>query len=168
MNEAFMPHQTYQEINESVGPSPTVVPFRNANIISVCTSVAAAQGYDEVYIATHATDSHNWAYPDCSPEFMGAMANAIWVGTYGKVRLKTPFTWLTKDDIIERAYELCVPVQLTRSCYEATEAACGVCPTCVERIAAFQNQGWIDPVDYMTQDIDWYGCKPWPHTGEKK
>jgi 7-cyano-7-deazaguanine synthase len=163
MNEAFMPHQTYQEINESVGPSPTVVPFRNANIISMCASIASAQGYSEVYVATHATDSHNWAYPDCSPEFMGAMANAVYVGTYHQVRLVTPFTWLTKIDIVERAATFGVPVQLTRSCYEATEVACGICPTCVERIEAFQVQGLIDPIKYANEEnIDWFGCKPWP------
>jgi len=164
MNEAFMPHKTYQELNETKGPSPTVVPFRNANIISLCTAIAEAQDYDEVYIATHATDAHNWAYPDCSPEFMGAMASAVYVGTYGKVRLRTPFTWMTKDDIVQRAVELEVPVQLTRSCYEASEKACGICPTCVERIAAFQNQGWIDPIAYQNEtDIAWISCKPWPH-----
>ena len=38
--------------------------------------------------------------PDCTPEFIGAMANAIYTGTYRQLRLHTPLEWLGKADII--------------------------------------------------------------------
>ena len=147
LGEADMPKAEYQDI-EHEGPSPTVVPFRNANLISVATSIADALGYDRVYVAVHANDHNRWAYPDCSPEFIGAMANAVYVGTMGKVRLITPFIWMTKGDIVTRAAVLGAPLQLTWSCYVGGGKPCGTCPTCQERVAAFNDAGFIDPVDY--------------------
>lgn len=148
MGEIDMPHMTYQEIHESEGPSPTVVPFRNANLISVATAIAVSQGAQVVYIAAHGEDAHNWAYPDCTPEFLGAMANAVYIGTYNQVRLVFPFIWMMKSDIVELAYELGAPLEYTWSCYEGGDIHCGVCPTCVERKQAFADAGVDDPTEY--------------------
>lgn len=156
-----MPYSTYEELLAHEGPSPTVVPFRNAVIISMCTAIAASKNAGVVAIATHATDAHNWAYPDCSPEFTGAMSSAVYVGTYNKVRLMAPFMWSTKKDIVQIAANLNVPVELTRSCYSDSEVACGRCPTCVERLEAFRAAGYEDPIPYQEQTY-WYGCEEWP------
>lgn len=142
------PHLTYKEIAEGAGPSPTVVPFRNANLISQATAIAVTVGASEVYAGMHAEDARGWAYPDCTPEFLGAMANAVYIGTYNKVRLVTPFQWIMKKDIVARGLALGVPFALTLSCYEGTEPACGKCPTCVERLAAFAACGAVDPLKY--------------------
>lgn len=151
------PHLTYTEIHKSQGPSPTVVPFRNANLISVATAVAVTEKAQYVYIATHSEDAHNWAYPDCTPEFLGAMANAIYVGTYGEVRLSFPFAWMMKKDIVALGAKLEVPYSLTHSCYDGTVPACGLCPTCVERVGAFKVNNLIDPLSYDIE-IDWGNC----------
>lgn len=156
------PHLTYREIHETGGPSPTVVPFRNANLISVATSVAVVEKAQYIYIATHGEDAHNWAYPDCTPEFLGAMANAIYIGTYKEVRLRFPFAWMMKKDIVALGYKLEVPYQLTHSCYDGKVPACGLCPTCVERIAAFKANSLIDPILYEIS-IDWKGCDEYNH-----
>lgn len=164
LGEIQMPSLTYKEIQEGIGPSPTVVPFRNANLISIATAIAAARGYDFVYVGTHGEDAHNWAYPDCTPEFLGAMANAVYVGTYNKVRLVFPFTWMTKADIVAYAAEMGVPLELTWSCYNPALVGdedggefvhCGKCPTCIERAQVFAQAGFIDPTAYMIdlQDI---------------
>lgn len=152
------PHLTYEEILASSGPSPTVVPFRNANLISVAATVALVEGASHVFVGPHATDAHNWAYPDCSPEFLGVMAAAVFIGSYREVRLEFPLVWMTKEDVVAKGIELGVPFHLTYSCYEGTRLQCGKCPTCVERIAAFKASGAIDPVEY-TVDADWVGCR---------
>jgi len=142
------PEATYQELMEGHGASPTYVPFRNANLLSVATAVAMTHDCDHIYWAPHATDAHHNAYPDCTPEFSGAMANAIFIGSDQKVRLVTPFQWMTKDDIVALGLELTAPYHLTWSCYAGKEIQCGKCPTCVERIHAFNINGIIDPVSY--------------------
>ncbi len=148
------PQFSYMDLLDSKGPSPTVVPFRNANLISLATSYAIINKLQLVYVGMHATDAHNWAYPDCTPEFLGAMANAVFVGSYQEVRLVTPFIWMEKLEVIEKGWALDLPFALTWSCYEGRDRACGTCPTCVERIEGFQQLGVQDPIAYE-HAINW-------------
>lgn len=101
-----------------------------------------------IYFGAHAEDAANWAYPDCTPEFIGAMANAIHVGTYGAVRLYTPIQWSGKADIIRMGTELGVDWAGTWSCYAGGEHHCGTCPTCRARKAGFVAAGVTDPTVY--------------------
>lgn len=130
------------------GISPTYVPFRNGLMLSNVASIAQKEEFDEIYYGPHAEDSHNWAYPDCTPEFNGAMANAIFIGTYQKTRLITPLQWLEKWEIVRWGYELGLDFALTWSCYEGGELHCGICPTCRARKTAFERAGVLDPTDY--------------------
>jgi len=145
-HHAKMPHMTYEEIAESEGPSPTYVPFRNACFLSHATSNALELGCDTLYAGMHGEDAHNWAYPDCTPEFIGAMQNAIYIGSYFKVRLVCPFTYLTKAEVIAVGMEYDAPYHLTVSCYEGTTPPCEKCPTCIARAQAFKDAGFEDPI----------------------
>jgi 7-cyano-7-deazaguanine synthase len=165
-----VPDISYDQIK---GVSPTYVPFRNGFMLSLIT--AHAQRYvnsiihemcsDDptfpieeatdlckdlctIYFGAHAEDAKNWAYPDCTPEFVGAMTNAIHVGTYYAVRLLVPFTYSSKSDIIRTGTRLDVPYALTWSCYKGEELHCGVCPTCRARKLAFEEAGVEDPTEY--------------------
>ena len=140
-----IPNTSYAEIT---GVSPTYVPFRNGNLLAQVTAVAQARNFNAVYFGAHAEDAHNWAYPDCTPEFIGAMANAIYIGTYHKVRLHTPLMWLMKHEIIALGTTLNVPWENTWSCYAGGDLHCGICPTCRARHEAFQNAGVADPTTY--------------------
>ena len=153
-NEMEMPNASYEELADDYGVSPTYVPYRNGNLLSLATSVALVEGADEVWAGMHAEDAHNWAYPDCTPEFLGAQSAAIYVGSYHAVRLIAPHQWRTKSDVVQRGLDLRVPFELTWSCYEGRNQACGVCPTCVGRIQAFAKLGEIDPISYEIV-IDW-------------
>lgn len=160
-NELEMPRVSYEDMEDSdVGVSPTYVPYRNGNFLSMATTVALVEGASEVWAGMHAEDAHNWAYPDCTPEFLGAMAGAIYVGSYHKVRLITPHMWRTKADVVAKGIELDAPFDLTWSCYDGEELACGTCPTCVGRIQAFMSNGVQDSVEYQI-DIDWEGAGVW-------
>ncbi len=160
------PQLSYLEILETVGPSPTVVPFRNANLISAATTIAVVKEASHVLVGMHATDANNWAYPDCTPEFLGAMANAIYVGTYQEVRLEFPLIWMHKIHVIRRGIELNAPFELTWSCYEGGDDQCGTCPTCVERIESFRFNRYADPVPYAIP-IDWGNHLAYSSTGSR-
>ncbi len=140
-----VPDISYGDIE---GVSPTYVPFRNGQLLSKAACLAQAFGHDAVFFGAHAEDAHNWAYPDCTPEFIGAMANAIYVGTYHKVRLVTPLMWLMKSDIVEYGTHLRVPWGLTWSCYKGNDLHCGTCPTCQSRRDAFVKAKVTDPTRY--------------------
>jgi|WetSurSiteA1Bulk_404760.scaffolds.fasta_scaffold19867_2 7-cyano-7-deazaguanine synthase len=163
LGQTEMPNEEYHDITKET-PSATVVPFRNANLISMAVSVANSRGFDQVAIANHATDSQGWAYPDCTPEFMGPMAAAVYIGTMRAVRLYTPFQFLTKADIVTLAARHRAPLYLTRSCYRGGMIACGECPTCLERITAFVIAGYVDPIKYVLEPRAWdiVGLKEFP------
>lgn len=146
-----IPPVSYDDL--PAGVSPTYVPFRNGTMLSLIAGMASIDDEAEaVYIGVHAEDAENWAYPDCTPEFIGGMANAIYVGTYHKIRLYTPLIWMRKWQIIQAGTRLGVNWTLTWSCYEGHETHCGVCPTCRARIEAFKIANISDPTIYGDGD----------------
>jgi 7-cyano-7-deazaguanine synthase len=159
---APIPKMSYSDL---VGVSPTYVPFRNGTMIAIVTahaqrwfdSYGKEHGEDSersatIYFGAHAEDAHNWAYPDCTPEFIGAMANAVYVGTYHGVRLVAPLMHDTKADIVRRGAALGVPFENTWSCYVGGQYHCGECPTCRARKEAFAVAGVPDPTTYGPDD----------------
>jgi len=142
------PECSYDEIE---GVSPTYVPFRNGILTSYAAAVALTSECDLIYFGAHSEDASNWAYPDCTPEFIGAMSSAIYVGTYHKVRLITPLQWMDKKAVVQTGLYLGTPYHLTWSCYNGEELACGVCPTCRSRREAFAFWGSKDPLDYADE-----------------
>lgn len=147
LGESEIPNEEYHPI-ETETPSATVVPYRNGLFIAMAVALAAARSIDQVYIANHATDAQGFAYPDCTPEFVGASMAAAYIGTHRKVRLVTPFQWMSKSGIVEIGFSMHAPYHLTWSCYRGGEKACGRCPTCKERLAAFRINGLKDPIEY--------------------
>lgn len=148
-----IPNVRYDEIK---GVSPTFVPFRNGTFLSLLAArgqlwignEGADQRQVELYFGAHSEDAENWAYPDCTPEFIGAMGCAIYIGTYQKVRLHTPLMWLRKHEIVTKGSELGVDFKKTWSCYAGGEEHCGSCPTCHARKQAFADAGVPDPTVY--------------------
>lgn len=118
----------------------TEVEFRNGVFISILTSIAMQKGADAIYFGAHLDDS-GVIYPDCSPEFIEAMNQAVKFGTGGKVRLLAPFGNVRKADIVRTGMELGVPYELTYSCYNGTTPPCGKCGTCIDRRKAFIENG---------------------------
>ena len=145
-----IPNVAYEDLK---GVSPTYAPFRNGQLLSQITAICVANLKSEedlgyIYFGAHAEDAQNWAYPDCTPEFIGAMANAIYVGTYRQVRLVTPLMWLNKAQIILLGTSMAVPWAMTWSCYKGLEDHCGICPTCRARRDGFLNAYVQDPTKY--------------------
>ena len=143
-----IPSASYSQLPEGV--SPTYVPFRNGQLLSIVAALATMQEATHIYFGAHAEDAQNWAYPDCTPEFVGAMANAIYIGTYHKVRLVAPLIHLMKWEIVEMGEKFGVPWKLTWGCYKGEELHCGTCPTCISRKQAFEKAYIPDPTEYQT------------------
>lgn len=126
----------------------TYVPFRNGLMLSMAASFADSLYDDEqieLYIGVHDDDVAGSAYADCRADFVAAMAAAIRIGTYEKVRIVAPFLCKKKSDVIKVGLELQVPYYLTWSCYENGDIPCGHCATCIDRARAFAVNGTKDP-----------------------
>jgi 7-cyano-7-deazaguanine synthase len=131
----------------------TYVPGRNFMFLAIATSYAEAVGAEAIYIGVNALDYSG--YPDCRPDFIAkvqeAMALATKVGVEGKpITIETPLISLTKADIVREGMRMGVPYELTTSCYNGQEAACGECDSCKLRLKGFKEAGHEDPISYKT------------------
>ena len=121
----------------------TVVPFRNGIMLSIACGLAESRGLKHVMMANHGGD--HAIYPDCRPEFVDAMSQAMKAGTYDGVTIEAAFTNITKGDIARLGHRIGVDFSHTYSCYKGGERHCGKCGTCVERREAFAEAGIPDP-----------------------
>ena len=124
----------------------TVVPFRNGIMLSIACGIAESNGLTKVLIANHSGD--HTIYPDCRPEFIKAMSEAMSAGTYENVTVFAPYTLLSKKDIALHGKALGLDYSETYSCYKGGEHHCGKCGTCRERIEALRDAGIEDATIY--------------------
>ena len=130
-----------------VGIPATYVPFRNAHFLAVAVSWAEVLGAGKVYIGAVEPDSSG--YPDCRPEYYRAFNEVVKAGTkQGTIRVMTPLIAMRKHEIVTLGLELGAPFDLTWSCYQREDRACGVCDSCVLRRRAFHEAGADDPIAY--------------------
>ncbi len=130
------------------GVPVTYVPFRNGIFLSIAAAVAEKEGASALFIGVVEEDSSG--YPDCREEFIKNMECAINSGTKPKtnIQIKTPLIHLKKEDIVKKALEVGVPLELTWSCYKQEDEACGVCDSCRLRLKGFEKAGIKDPIKY--------------------
>jgi 7-cyano-7-deazaguanine synthase len=96
-------------------------------------------------------------FPDARPSFFRAMESALSEGLDQPIEIATPFLAWTKEDVIRQGLTLGVPLGLTLSCMNPTEARhaeepplhCGGCSKCRERRNAFAAAGLDDPAAYL-------------------
>ena len=127
------------------------VPFRNAHFLSIAVSWGEVLGARKIFVGPVAEDSSG--YPDCQPEYYEAFNRVIAAGTKPETKLEivTPVIHLRKSDIVRRGAELGAPFELTWSCYQSEETACGVCDSCALRLRAFEEAGVRDPIPYSVR-----------------
>ncbi|WP_170773330.1 7-cyano-7-deazaguanine synthase QueC [Ruegeria lacuscaerulensis] len=131
----------------------TVVPNRNAIMLTVAFGAAAARGADAVATAVHGGD--HFIYPDCRPAFTEAFEamQKLALDGYADVSLFTPFVHRSKADIVTEGARVNTPFAQTWSCYKGGDHHCGRCGTCVERREAFHLAGIPDPTTYDDPDF---------------
>lgn len=124
----------------------TVVPNRNAIMLSIAVGVAIARKAPMVAYAAHAGD--HAIYPDCRPVFASAMDVVARLADWHEVGIERPFVAMTKAQIVRIGSDLSVPMHQTWSCYKGGDVHCGTCGTCVERREAFAVAGVEDLTVY--------------------
>ncbi len=126
----------------------TVVPNRNAIMMTIAFGLATSQGADTVAMAVHGGD--HFIYPDCRPDFIEAFTKMQKLALDGLAEIETytPFLHIAKSEIVKEGHKYNVPFADTWSCYKGTDFQCGRCGTCVERQEAFHLAGIKDPTEY--------------------
>jgi 7-cyano-7-deazaguanine synthase len=131
------------------GTPTTYIPFRNAQFLSIAVSWAEVIGAPAVF--SGATEEDAAGYPDCRKEFFDAFAKVVDEGTKKETAIEiiTPLISLRKADIIRKGMQLGVPFELTWSCYQNNDLACGKCDSCLRRLRAFSEAGIKDRIEYV-------------------
>jgi len=129
----------------------TYVPARNIVFLSIAAGLAESVDAERVYIGANAVDYSG--YPDDRPDFLEAFQKMLDKGTKAgteghAVRVTAPLLHLPKAGIVELGIKLKAPLELTWSCYNGGEKACGHCDSCRLRLEGFRKAGFRDPVEY--------------------
>ncbi len=140
-----LPDQPLAEIEKHGIPS-TYVPGRNLLFLSMAGSLLDSVDADAIIAGPNAVDFSG--YPDCTPDFYKAAAQALNRGTKKGVtegiEVLAPLMYLSKADIVRLAAQLKVPFELTWSCYAGGDKPCGTCDSCKLRARGFALAGVKD------------------------
>ena len=105
------------------------VPNRNGTFLNI--AAAFADSYDYNYIIFGANKEEGTTFPDNTQEFIDSINESFMYSTLRQPKVYSPLINLTKNDIVKKALELCIPLEYTRSCYSTQDRHCGVCESCV-------------------------------------
>ena len=87
-------------------------------------------------------------FADATPEFFQSLGDALSKGLEHEIRLESPYSSLTKGELIARNSRL--PLHLTLTCMVPVAGKhCGECNKCHERHAAFVKAGVQDQTLYV-------------------
>jgi 7-cyano-7-deazaguanine synthase len=127
------------------------VPFRNGNFLAIAASWSEIIGANAIYIGAVEEDSSG--YPDCRRSFFDAFERAIEIGTKPEtnIRIVTPVIHLRKSEIVRESVRRGAPIEMTWSCYQSEDLACGECDSCALRLRGFAEAGVEDPISYKTR-----------------
>jgi 7-cyano-7-deazaguanine synthase len=124
----------------------TVVPNRNMILLSMAVGYAVSIDANKVYYGAHSGD--HAIYPDCRPEFVHKMNDVCAIANYEAVEIVTPYLDVSKTAILTAGLKMGLDYNLSWTCYNGREKACGKCGACQERLEAFTENGVTDPLEY--------------------
>jgi len=139
------------DVNRS-GVPITYVPARNLIFLSYALGYAEVVGAESIFIGVNALDFSG--YPDCRPEFiekfqtLADYSTKTAVQDHRRITIVTPLQYLSKKEIVLLGEKNQAPLQLTTSCYNGGEEACGTCDSCLLRLKGFAEAGLTDPIAY--------------------
>jgi 7-cyano-7-deazaguanine synthase len=142
---------TMQEFNPYPEFPNTFVPLRNMILLTLAASYAIAQKCQVILTGVNAIDYSG--YPDCRPEFLNKLREAVWaaLGKEGDSvpDIIAPLIAKNKTQIVEHAMHTPLGkdiLALTHTCYNNQYPPCMQCDSCRFRALGFAGAGIADPI----------------------
>ena len=127
----------------------TYVPGRNILFLSIAAAYSELLDARTIMMGVNSVDYSG--YPDCRPNFISSMEQSLQHGLdRSDLKIMAPLQYLNKGEIITMGIKNNAPYELTYSCYNGREKACGRCDSCLLRLRGFMDAGEIDPTPYET------------------
>ena len=115
------------------------VPNRNGLFLNIAGSYA--DSFDYQYILIGANKEEAATFPDNTQEFISAVNNEFEYSTLVKPKVIAPLINSDKNDIVKKALDAELPLELIRSCYQNSQGHCGKCESCVRLKNALMANG---------------------------
>jgi len=131
---------------EALRQPPTYVPNRNMMLLSIAAAFAETRGVRRVFYGAQAQDEYG--YWDCTADFLVRINGVLALNRRNPVTIYAPLLYNGKADNVALGAKLGVDFSNTWSCYRGGDLACGTCPTCADRLKAFEKLGLTDPLAY--------------------
>ncbi|MBT3193349.1 MAG: 7-cyano-7-deazaguanine synthase QueC [Verrucomicrobia bacterium] len=146
LTNASIPVPNLADLAENqLSQPPTYVPNRNMILLSLACAWAESVGARSVFYGAQAQDQYG--YWDCTVDFVTRINDVLALNRQTCVTIEAPFADYSKAELLKIGLGLGVDYAHTWSCYRGKEQPCGACPTCVERMRAFEAVGLLDPLD---------------------
>jgi 7-cyano-7-deazaguanine synthase len=104
------------------------VPNRNGLFLNIAASYCDSFGYNEIIIGANKEEAQN--FPDNTQEFIDRANKLFEYSTMVKPKVVAPLINYNKNDIVKKALDAQIPLNLVQSCYDSTNKHCGKCESC--------------------------------------
>lgn len=135
------------KLNDKIATTQTMksvwVPNRNALFINIAAAYADSFKYDFIVIGANKEEAATFS--DNSREFIDSINNTLKTSTNYDIKVIAPLIDLDKKEIVKKAVEMEVPLNLINSCYNNTEGHCGHCESC-NRLKRALEQNNLDKI----------------------
>jgi 7-cyano-7-deazaguanine synthase len=119
-------------------------------MIFLALAAAYAESHDASEVFYGAQKADLYGYWDTTPQFLAQLNQVYQLNRRTPITIQAPFVQKSKAEILRIGLELGVDYSRTWSCYRGEATACGTCPTCAERLAAFAELNLTDPIPYTS------------------
>lgn len=126
---------------------------RNGVLLNIAASFAEALGVSHVVAGFNREEAAT--FPDNSPEYMEALNTSFFYSTQNHVRVESFTRDMMKTEIMAKALEIKLPLDLVWSCYEKGPARCWTCESCKRTERALLGNGNIGK-EWLTR-MGWRG-----------
>jgi 7-cyano-7-deazaguanine synthase len=124
------------------------VPARNLMFVAHAAALCDAKDISSIYMGLNLEESA--VYPDNTIEFYEKMENILNVATLIRPKIIMPLARMMKWQIVDYAYRIGAPIELSWSCYKSNVLHCGCCGPCYMRKTAHNMLNINDSINYLT------------------
>ena len=125
--------------DEELSAKAVWVPNRNGLILNIAGSFADADDYSHIILGANKEEAAT--FPDNTQEFADRVSAEFEYSTRVQPKVLVPLINYDKNDIVKKAIENNIPLELVKSCYKGGEKHCGQCESCVRLKRALINNG---------------------------
>ncbi len=115
-------------INSEASAKSVWVPNRNGLFLNIAAAYADSMGFDYIIIGANKEEAQTFS--DNTKDFIESINEEFKYSTQVCPKVLAPLINYVKNDIVMKALERNIPLDMVMSCYQEGQGHCGVCESC--------------------------------------